>query len=441
MVLYMARERHRALSGARSSHVWHIALISGLERHNHPARSSPLEVLTGSQLRDAMATLTTLPEDLLREVLRRLPRLEVGGRPIEMTRDGQVRAHESCKQWTLLSLASTSRAMRLVVARADEVWADVSRFRFGYAASSLREVVGHAVPEKQIHWTLRWILPHLAAHGRAAYARPTIKPAPDAEELSGGSWAGSLDPPRQRIDFMRLTRVSGLLLRLLAALETDVTEIPEHVDALIVPTNERMHSPGWGVADSVERKCGQPFTDWMHAALDRAGEPPGIKLRPGEVRTSPAFGDALQFNWLVHAVGIPWARFAKPEQRMQAIMEMVELFGRIFGAAAAAGANSIAIPAELAGDFPPAIMAAIAAAHAVREMLASGGTLRVALTGFSTGPEKFHTSLFEIARQEASRCLTCCDARHAAALDHRVQSIAGMAGMHQAMSAVAGLHM
>lgn len=295
----------------------------------------------------------------------------------------------------LVSLARTSRALRLLVYRADRVWADLSRYRYGYTASPLREVVQHAMPEVQIHWTLRWVLPHLAAGGRAAYARPTIKPAADTEELSGGSWAGALAPPSARIDCARLTRVSHSLSRLLAALETDVMEIPEPLDVLVVPTNERMVSPGWGVVESVERHCGGRLAEWVWShAPDRQGAAQGVKLRAGEVLVSPAFGHALQrFAWLVHAVGTPWARFAAADERMVAITEQVALFGNIFRAAAAAGARSIAIPAELAGEhFPPAIMAAIAAAISVREIVASGGCLRVALTGYSSGPEKYHTA-------------------------------------------------
>ena len=82
------------------------------------------------------------------------------------------------------------------------------------------------------------------------------------------------------------------------------------------------------------------------------------------------------------------------------LYRQVTLFGRIFGAAASVGATSIAIPAVSAGKraFPAPVMAAIAAAFAVREMLASGGSLRVLLVGY--GAED-HAALFELARQQA----------------------------------------
>ena len=205
--------------------------------------------------------LDRLPEDLLHEVLRRLPRTEA-----------RVPA-------ALFSLVLTSRALRHRVHRADEVWADLSRFRFGFAAAPVRETVRHALPEAQIHWTLRWVLPHLAAGARAAYARPTIRPIDAADELSGGSWVGALAPPAALVDFVRLSRVSASLSRLVVALETDVTDIPEPVDALAVPSNERLISPGWGVLDRVERTCGPRLAEWARAAPDRAGEAPGVGVQ------------------------------------------------------------------------------------------------------------------------------------------------------------------
>lgn len=379
--------------------------------------------------------MTRLPGEVLREVLRRLPKTEFDGTLIQ----GRYERKPG-EPNPLISLAMTSRALRLLVYRDDEAWADLSRYRCGYVACPLQEVLQHAMPEVQVHWTLRWVLPYLAAGGRAAYARPTIKPVAGTEELSGGSWAGALDPPLTRIDCERLTRVRNSLCHLLAALETDITDVPEHLDVVVVPSNERMLNPGWGAMDSVERKCGSQLIDWVRALPDRDGQAPGVKICPGEVVTSAAFGNSLQATWLVHAVGIPWHLSAPMEEREAAVREQVDLFGRIFRAAAVVGASSIAIPAALAGDrFPPAIMAAIAAACAVREMLASGGCLKVALTGHSSGPVKYQTALFEIARQQAARCLVCCEERYRTALDNRVHTIPAMQGMHRAVSSLAGM--
>ena len=155
-----------------------------------------------------LTLLTQLPEDCLHELIARVAVATGSG-------------HAAVD--ALLDLKAVSRGLRALVLAADAVWASVSHALYGYMSASLSQVCMFESDEKQIVYTLEWIQPILARGARAAYACPTVlRPGTPGDAamdlLSGGSWAGALEPPTGLADFRRLTTVSSSISRLVLAL-------------------------------------------------------------------------------------------------------------------------------------------------------------------------------------------------------------------------------
>ena len=271
-------------------------------------------------------------------------------------------------------------------------------------SSAAKALVGSSV-----EWCTGLCRRHL---NRAAYSRPTVGPLAEAPTSRGGL-----------ANFACLASSSSALGACLHVSECDISDLPNKVGMICLPSNEMLVSPGWGALHDVYMKAGPELATWLQHqeadALRRNGAGPGGRprfiLESGDAVSSPAFGN-INADYLCHAVGISFynassfqqsCASADAETRSHAESELhsaavkqVHLIRRCFALAAEAGVSSVAIPAISAGKrgFPPLLAAAITLSIAAHEVLASRGTLEVHVVAYG---DENHLDAFECARQAA----------------------------------------
>ena len=285
--------------------------------------------------------------------------------------------------------------------------------------------------------SVAWCIGKVRREGRCAFSRPTVGPLSEAPALGGGLPT-----------FVGLEGARTLLLNKLRVREEDISLLPDVVDMIVVPSNQWLMNPGFGVIDAIYAQAGAELETWLEHkrnAHRSAGE--RELLSEGGTLVSPAFG-RVNASFLCHACGVQFyeaSLFQTSVQQAQlyeqiarsaidtsmpgslpapeasqpdvdaepdgpegllsrAAGEQLALLRRIFSDAAACGATSIAIPSVSAGKrcFPPMLAAAITCAVAASEVLASGGSLSVHLVIW--GDER-HKAAFAWAREEAARKL------------------------------------
>ena len=255
----------------------------------------------------------------------------------------------------------------------------------------------------------------------AGYSRPTIGTLAEHPKLYGGS-----------SNFARLTRVRQTLLSKLRVVSADITALP-FADMIVIPSNEYMEDPGFGVIHAVYALGGDELAQWVRARRQKASVAAGLEaqenfeaLEAAGTVTGPAYG-RINARWLCHACGISFYDPVAFQRVMQStpIAGMIEmqseashaaealrvaarkqllLLRRIFQDAARVNATSVAIPAVSAGKrgFPALLAAAITCGVAANEIMASGGQLEVTVAIY--GDEQ-HRDVFDCARLEVAQKL------------------------------------
>ena len=258
--------------------------------------------------------------------------------------------------------------------------------------------------------SVAWCATQCCDRGRAAYSRPTIGQLAEAPSEDGGF-----------ANFVALERASSKLRQRISVMECDIARLPRKVDMLVIPSNEWLRNPGWGVMDAIYNQGGEELTAWVDARTRAHHEAAthGPLLETGCAITSPAYGtvrakhlchccgvsfyDACQFQRVVLSGDDEQAKAAS-EGLHQAAQAQFGLLRAIFAEAARYGCRSIAIPAVSAGkrQFPALLAAAITMRIAAVEVLASGLDLEVIVVAFG---EENWLDCFECAKDHAVRRL------------------------------------
>ena len=261
--------------------------------------------------------------------------------------------------------------------------------------------------------SVAWCTTQCRNGSRAAYSRPTIGQLAETPCSNGGL-----------ANLAALARASGALRRRISVMECDIARLPRHVDMLVIPSNEWLHNPGWGVIDALYDQGGVELAAWVNARTRAQGEAiaTGPVLASGQAITSPAYG-AIRAKYLCHSCGVGFFDPVQFQHVAQALDEgerasdelhraahmQLALLRTIFAEAARCGCRSIAIPAVSAGKrrFPALLASAITMGVAAREVLASGLDLEVLVVAF--GDENW-LDCFECAKDHAVRQLVGCAA-------------------------------
>ncbi|KAG8459624.1 hypothetical protein KFE25_000980 [Diacronema lutheri] len=206
--------------------------------------------------------------------------------------------------------------------------------------------------------------------------RPRVAPPPAKLSLTGGlaNYAALHAAHRKLADQLRV-------------FEADISNLPSHVDAIAIPSNEFLENPGFGALCSIYRQAGPALDKHIRARLGTTLSEQfmhGPVLFAGDVVTTPSFG-SLKTKWLLHAVGINWFGTNGLEHLREAkVREQAYLLENIFDAALALGATSIAVPGISTGArrFPPDLVAMLTVGIARRKVLESNFTLTVNFVSF-----------------------------------------------------------
>ena len=193
----------------------------------------------------------------------------------------------------LTTLATSCRPLGDAVSSAADVWDGLTSREFvvDHGRADVAEALdaGHAFHDAGLMERLTLALESASEGRRAAYCRPTVE-TPTSHGLAAyKKYRAQRDAIDERI----------------VCLDHDISDLPFHVDMLVVPSNEWLEDPGSGAMHAINKRAGPELSRWLRARSPpdhESGSPP---VQSGEAIVSPSFG-SINAKWLCHGVGINW---------------------------------------------------------------------------------------------------------------------------------------